>query len=104
MNPVDPRVDPALVPRGSRATVIAEKQNEYADLPSIRTPNAQVVTRWELTPAERDAVARGEDIYITLITTGAINPMKVTVGPMNWKLCPLCNEEKTHAGWCPLGR
>ena len=39
MEIVDPRVDPALVPAGSRAIVIAEHQAEYRDLPSIRTPN-----------------------------------------------------------------
>ena len=35
MEIVDARVDPALVPDGSRAVVIAEHQNEYRDLPSM---------------------------------------------------------------------
>lgn len=85
MNIVDPRVDRRLVPDGSTAVVIAEHQEEYRDLPSIRTPDGQVITRWELTLAERAAIVRGEDIYVTLLAQGSINPFFVTVGPVNWK-------------------
>lgn len=85
MEIADPRVDPALVPDGSRAVVIAEHQQEYRDLPSIRTPNGYVITRWSLSNEERAAVVRGEDIYVTLLSHGAINPMFVTVGPVNWR-------------------
>ncbi len=81
----DPRVDPALVPDGSRAIVIAEHQDEYQDLPSIRTPDGQVITRWSLSDDERAAIVRGEDIYVTLLSHGAINPLFVTVGPVNWR-------------------
>ena len=86
MDIVDPRVDPALVPEGSRAQVINGPQgNEYRDLPSIRTPDGQVITRWTLTDEERIAIARGEDIYITLLSDGLINPLFATVGPVNWR-------------------
>lgn len=85
MEIVDPRVDPALVPEGSRAVVIAEHQAEYRDLPSIRTPNGYVITRWTLSAEERAAILRGEDIYITLLSYGSINPLFATVGPVNWR-------------------
>lgn len=85
MDIVDPRVDPRLVPDGSKAIVIAEHQDEYRDLPSIRTPDGQVITRWALTAEERAAIVRGEDIYVTLLSHGAINPLFVTVGPVNWR-------------------
>jgi dihydrofolate reductase len=85
MEIVDPRVDPSLVPDGSKAVVIAEHQDEYRDLPSIRTPCGQVITRWSLTNEERAAIVRGEDIYVTLLSHGAINPLFVTVGPVNWR-------------------
>jgi hypothetical protein len=85
MDIVDPRVPLSLVPEGSRAVVIAEHQEEYRDLPSIRTPDGQVITRWTLTDAERAAVLRGEDIFVTLLSDGPINPMFVTVGPVNWR-------------------
>lgn len=80
----DPRVHPSLVPPGSRPIVIAEHQDEYRDLPSIRTPRGQVITRWTLTDDERAAIVRGEDIYVTLLSRGPINPLFVTVGPINW--------------------
>ncbi len=85
MEIVDPRVNPALVPEGSRAVVIAERQDEYRDLPSIRTPNGYVITRWSLSDEERAAIVRGEDIYITLLSHGAINPLFATVGPVDWR-------------------
>jgi len=84
MEIVDPRVDPSLVPVGSRAIVIAEHQDEYRDLPSIRTPDGQIITRWSPSDEERAAIVRGEDIYVTLLSAGAINPFFVTVGPVNW--------------------
>lgn len=80
----DPRVHPSLVPEGSRAVVIAEHQEEYRDLPSVRTPDGQVITRWSLTDAERKAIFYGEDIYITILSAGPINPLFATVGPVDW--------------------
>lgn len=95
MEPVDPRIDPALVPAGSRALVIAEHQDEYTNLPSVRTPPVfvdgrlvtppQVITRWSLTDEERKRVLLGEDVFVTLISNGAINPLFVTIGPVDWK-------------------
>jgi hypothetical protein len=84
MDIVDPRVHPSLVPAGSKAVVIAEHQDEYRDLPSVRTPGGQVITRWSLTDDERAAIIRGEDIYVTILSHGSINPLFVTVGPVDW--------------------
>lgn len=84
MEIADPRVDPRLVPPGSKAIVIAEHQDEYRDLPSIRTPNGYVITRWSPSAEERMAILKGEDIYVTLCSFGAINPMFVTIGPVDW--------------------
>jgi hypothetical protein len=58
--------------------------DEYQDLPAIRTPDGQVITRWSLSEEERAAIVRGEDIYVTLLSGGAINPFFVTVGPVDW--------------------
>lgn len=84
MEIVDPRVDPALVPLGSRPVVIAERQAEYHNLPSILTPNGYVITRWAPTPEDRAAIASGQDVFVTLLSYGAINPFFVTVGPVDW--------------------
>ena len=85
MEPIDPRVDPGLLPDGSKALVIAEHQVEYQDLPSVMTPKGQVITRWSLTPADRNRIAEGEDVFITILSDGAINPFYATVGVVNWK-------------------
>ena len=85
MKPIDPRVDPSLLPDGSKAMVIAEHQTQYKDLPSVRTPQGQVITRWSLTPAERNGIYEGEDVFITILSDGAINPFYATVGVVNWK-------------------
>lgn len=95
MDPVDPRIDPALVPAGSKAIVIAEHQDDFKDLPSVRTPAVivdgqlktppQVITRWSLSDDERARVLRGEDVFVTLISAGAINPLFVTIGPVDWR-------------------
>lgn len=86
MEIVDPRVDPSLVPAGSKAQVInGPRGDEYRDLPSIRTPYGHVITRWTLTDDERAAIwFGGEDVYVTLLSGGAINPFFVTVGPVDW--------------------
>ena len=57
----------------------------YRELPSIRTPDGQVITRWTLSDDERLAIVRGEDLYITVLSYGAINPLFATVGPVNWR-------------------
>lgn len=95
MEIVDPRIDPALVPEGSKAVVIAEHQDTYRDLPSVRTPAVfvagelktppQVITRWTLSDAERTAVLRGADVFVTILSDGAINPLFVTIGPVDWR-------------------
>jgi len=108
MEIVDPRVDPRLVPSGSRPVVIAKNQNEYRDLPSIRTPNGQVITRWSPSEEERRAIFEGQDIYLTILTTKQVQPTRMSVGPEDWTLCPLCgknprDDDSKHADWCPFG-
>ena len=85
MEPIDPRVDPSLLPDGSKVIVIAEHQAQYKDLPSVRTPKSQVITRWSLTPEERRRIFDGEDVFITIMSDGAIHPLFATVGAVNWK-------------------
>lgn len=84
MEIVDPRIDPRLVPSGSRAVVIAKHQDEYRDLPSVRTPDGQVITRWQLSDEEKRRLIQGEDLYLTILSHGAINPLFLTVGPVDW--------------------
>lgn len=106
MELIDPRIDPKLVPEGSRATVIAKEQREFRDMPSVRTPFGQVITRWEPTPEERRAIFEGADIFMTVLAgKGAVQPVRMDVGPKSngWLGCPYCDVPRgeTHADWCP---
>lgn len=89
MESVDPRVHPALVSPDSIASIANDSRKSYDDLPTIRTGRGQVITRWTLTTAERRLVFEGEDIYITLLSHGPINPICPTVGPIDWNTQPL---------------
>jgi hypothetical protein len=84
MESIDPKVDPALVPPQARPVLVAETQDEYHNLASIRTPAGQVITRWTFTPEERAKIAAGEDLFITILSRGQICPMSVTVGFNDW--------------------
>lgn len=85
MDICDPRIDPALVPSGSHAVIIAKDQPEYTPLPSVRTPDGRVITRWSPTVAERSAILRGEDLFLTILTFHTpLQPVLLTVGPIDW--------------------
>ena len=84
MEIADPRIDPTLVPPGSRARVINGPDHEYRDLPAVVTPTGKVITRWTPNAQERHALAMGEDIYLTIWSGGLINPVCVSVGPCDW--------------------
>lgn len=85
MEITDPRVPPAAVPAGSRPVVIAKHQEEYLDLPSIRTPMGHVITRWRPTEDERQQILEGEDLYLTISTFNQpLQPVMLTVGPVDW--------------------
>lgn len=83
MNPVDPCIDPRLVPEGSVPRVINSKDHEFVDLPSVITPGRTVITRWHPTEEERAAIVAGADIFLT-IYGAPIRPVWVTVGPCDW--------------------
>ena len=84
MKPINPRINPSLLPDGSVSVVIAEHQDEYLNLPSVRTAQGQVITRWSLSDEEIQRLVDGEDLYITILSSGTINPLLPTVGVVNW--------------------
>jgi len=98
MEIVDPRIDPSLVREGSKATIIAKEQNEYRDLPAIRTPLGQVISRWSPTADERRRILAGEDLFLTVLAPKSLQPVLLTVGPIDWKPCPFCGagEKEPH--------
>jgi len=84
MEPINPNLDYISVPLGSRQLVYGEGQPEYSPLPAVRTPDNQVITRWRLTEEERQRIAEGKDIFLTFLSTGPINPVILTIGPIDW--------------------
>lgn len=104
MNPIQPHVDQALLPAGSTEHIIAETQAEYRDLPAVRTPKCQVITRWQLTPEERQKLLDGDDVFLTVLAAGPVQPVILTVGTIDWKPCPMCSapDGEEHDYRCPL--
>lgn len=82
----DPRVDPRLVPEGSRAHIYnGPNGDEYQNLPSIRTPRGAVISRWTFTDEERLRIAAGEDIFLVILTFNQrLQPVGLSVGPCDW--------------------
>lgn len=64
MNPVVPTCS-----RGEHK-IYGAGQPEYDPLPAVLLADGQVITEWQLTEAERDLIARGENIRLTLMTFG----------------------------------
>lgn len=90
----DPRISLSLLPANSQNFIFGQHQDEYLDLPAIRTPDGTVISRWSPTREEREAIRRGEDIYITILSgfqcpvcqtaNHKINPFYATVGVVDW--------------------
>jgi hypothetical protein len=91
MKIIDPRIHPDLLPEGGMAKIVNSKDSVYLDLPSVIVPNPAIpstfmlISRWEPTDEERRKILAGEDVYVTITTTGPINPFLVSTGPLNWK-------------------
>ena len=62
MTPVEPTTDKG------QPVVFAKDQPQYLPLPARRTDDGRVITEWSLTEEERDRIARGENIRLTLLT------------------------------------
>lgn len=63
--------------------VYAKKQPEYNPLRTLRGsgPYYPVLSRWTLTPEQRQAVIDGADVYLELYTFGkSLSPIRVGVG------------------------
>lgn len=86
MRPIDPCIPLALLPADCRAVVKgAQQADRYDPLPCVQTPGGQVLTRWRLTPEERQRILAGEDLYLRVLTFGEkLQPVSLTVGPRDW--------------------
>lgn len=75
-------VDLALMEAGTRPELITSANQEHAlDLPAAITPRGEVASCWELTPEERQWVARGANIYLFVQPFGRpVQPVSMVVG------------------------
>lgn len=83
MEIIDPRVEAAVLPVGSKPLIFGKDQADtYQPLPSIITPAGKVITRWTLTDDEKRRLIEGEDLYLTIHTFNfPLQPVLLTVGP-----------------------
>lgn len=53
-------------------TVYAKDQPEYQPLPVVKIegPEGQVLSRWHLSPEDRQRIAEGQDVYLWVSTFG----------------------------------
>ena len=84
MNPVDPCIDPKLLPENSKAIVFGVDQKGVIPLPTIQTPELHIISRWQLTDIERRKIFEGEDLYLTVVAQNP-PPVYLSVGVVNWK-------------------
>jgi hypothetical protein len=72
MNPASP----VVAGLESYETIFGEKQPEYVALPALRgaAPEHAVMSRWELTKEEREMIANGADIFVSIWTFGGLYP------------------------------
>ncbi len=72
-----------VIPRSSgagKAVVYAAEQPQYRPLPALVSEEGAVFTEWELTRDERDAVARGARLILSLMPFGGpLQPVRLEV-------------------------
>lgn len=86
MLPADGPVIPGLEPY---EIIFAKTQPEYRPLRALRAlePQGRVMSRWTFTPEQREAIARGADILLTLMTFNQrLQPITLAVAekPEHW--------------------
>ena len=69
--------------------IVGENQLQYSPLPVADVEHTDgsrsIVTRWSLTATEREAVARGEDLFIAQPNFGnPMTPLAVMVGAAHY--------------------
>src|SRR6266851_2346146 len=78
MQPVSPVLGEEFA---SLEVVYAKDQPEYKPLPVIRNGAGIVMSRWKLTDAEREAIANGADLFLSVWTyNNPLQPWLLEVG------------------------
>ena len=92
-------VSPVLVPEFVAAEkVYAVDQPQYDPLPVIRNRTGVVLSRWKLTDAEREAVANGADVFLSILTFNQpLQPLRIEIGECDRSLMDIAE----HMGLIP---
>jgi hypothetical protein len=71
---------PVIVGCESLEHVFGANQPEYVPLPALRSPDGIVTSRWELTQEEREMIANGADVFVSVFTfNGPYPPTRVQI-------------------------
>lgn len=75
--------------------VYGAAQPEYIPLPSLRSPDGRVMSRWQFTEEERKQIADGADLLLTIHTFNQpYPPTQVAIGRVGdnpaFHACQLC--------------
>lgn len=75
--------------------IYAKGQKEYTPLPVIKNSAGVVLSRWHLTDAEREAVAQGADVFLSIHTFNQLlQPLRVEIGECDRSILDIA----THMG------
>lgn len=99
---MEPKAVGIVPPQGWREVTYAKDQPEYLPLPSLKSEDGRVVSRWTLTVEERAKIAAGADIFLTLHTfNNPLQPILLTVDGAPVEPMPA---SEAWAGTSPVGR
>lgn len=59
---------PVIVGCEALEHVFGADQPEYVPLPALRSPDGIVTSRWEFTDEERQMIANGADVFVSVFT------------------------------------
>ena len=65
--------------------VYGGNQPEYNPIPAIKLADGTVITRWVLSPREREMIGRGGDVFLVIMTGGRpLQPVLLDVAEPNY--------------------
>jgi hypothetical protein len=71
---------PVVMGLEGHEVVYAKDQPEYLPLPALRSEDGRVMSRWELSDEEREMIAGGADVFVTVLTFNqALQPIVVEI-------------------------
>jgi hypothetical protein len=67
--------------------VYAKDQPEYIPLPTLRSPQGVVLSRWKLSDQDREAIANGADVLLSIWTFNQpLHPLLIEVAEVDRSL------------------